>query len=276
MKDLRGKNAIITGGSRGIGIYIARALAHEGANIALAARSADDLESVVQELNKLGIHAIAIPADITIESNRTTLFERAVAELGQVDILVNNAGILHFAKFEQQEEKEIARIIDTNLTATILLTRKVLPDMLKRGYGHIVNISSLAGKKGVPYEAVYAASKAGLIQWSNALSLEMEGTGIGASVLCPVYVADIGMFAIHGVPAPRLAGSVSPEYVAKSVVKALRKNQQELIVRPSPTRPLYALNELSPRLGNLIMKAMGVVKLQKGLAESRNQAITKE
>jgi len=268
MKDLKGKNAVLTGGSQGIGPYIARALASEGVNLVLAARSADKLESVAKELTKLGTRVIAIPTDITDEPQRVVLLKRAAAELGQIDILVNNAGVVYYSRFSRQEKAEMVQDIEINLMAPLFLTREVLPDMLERGTGHIVNIASLAGKKGIPYEAVYSASKAGLIEWSNALRLELEGTGVDVSVVCPVYVSKVGMFAVHGLPAPRLAGSSTPEGVANAVIKALKKNLQEVLVRPGPTRPLYALNALSPRLGNLILKIMGVPEFQRKMADS--------
>ena len=272
MKNLRGRNAIVTGGSRGLGPYIARNLADEGVNIALSARSAELLETVARELSGKGARVIAVPADITVGADRKALVQRAEAELGQVDVLINNAGILHVAEFARQEESEVARTIETNLTGPMLLTREVLPGMLRRASGHVVNISSLAGKRGVPYEAAYAASKAGLIEWSNALRMELEDTGVDVSVLCPVYVSDTGMFAVHGLPAPRLAGSVSAEQVAKAVVRALRTNPQEMLVRPGPTRPLYAMNALWPGFGSRLLKLMGVKDLQRRLVDEQDAA----
>ena len=108
MEDLKGKNAVLTGGSRGIGPYIARALASEGVNLVIAARSADKLKSVAGELAKLGTRVIAIPTDITDESQRVVLLKRAAAELGQIDILVNNAGVVHYAQFSGQESERLA------------------------------------------------------------------------------------------------------------------------------------------------------------------------
>lgn len=267
MRYLSGKNAILTGGSKGIGRYIAQALAREGVNIALVARSAEQLGPVAQEVTKLGIRAVAIPADITIESERITLLQRAIEELGQIDILINNAGIVKWTQFLRQEEREMFRLIETNLLAPMFLTQEVLPDMLERGYGHIINISSLAGKRGVPYQATYAASKAGLIEWSNALRMELEDTGVGVSVICPGYISEVGMFAIHGQSVPLLVGSVSPRRVAETVIRTIKKNPQEVLVGPGPTRILYVLNELSPGIGTFLLKVMGVKKLQQKLAD---------
>lgn len=210
------------------------------------------------EVAKLGLRAIAIPADVTREADRAALVKRAQEELGQIDILVNNVRIISAHGFGGKSQEDMIQIVETNLMAPLFLTRKLLPGMLECGCGHIVNIASMAGKKGIPNEVTYTASKTGLVEFSNALRTELEGTGVDASVICPVYVSRVGMFAVYEVPAPRLAGSISPQQVSKAVIRVIRQNIGELIVGPSPTRPLLALNALSPRLGDLIIKSMGV------------------
>ncbi len=266
MRDLHGKNVIITGSSRGMGVCIAAALAREGANIALVARTANDLRSVADELSRHGTRVIIIPADITRANDRINLLKCAEVELGQIDVLVNNAGVAQWIPFCEQKETEILRIIETNLLVPLLLTRMVLPAMIERGYGHIVNIGSGSGKRGVPYEATYSASKAGLVEWSNALAMELEGTGVGLSVLCPIYFSTVGGFVRQGLAPPRLMGSIPPERMAKEVIKAIRRNSQEVVVGNGPLRPLLAINALSPRLGNLIIRFMGLAKLNRRLA----------
>ena len=272
MKELRGKNAIITGASRGIGVYIGRALAREGVNLAVAARSAKELEAAASELAALGVRAVPVPTDVTDDTGRKALIERAEAELGPVDILVNNAGIEQVSHFARQAPEVIVKIIETNVIASMLLARQLLPGMLERRRGHIVNMASLAGKKGTGYIAVYSATKAALIEWTAALRVELEGTGVGASVICPGFVAEAGMFVSYGRPAPRLTGTVSPERVGSAVVRAIRKDLQELLVSPSPIRPLLALNTLAPGLGNAVVKRMGLTGLFRELAEEREAA----
>jgi short-subunit dehydrogenase len=266
METLRGKNAIVTGASRGVGVYIARALASEGVNLVLAARTAEQLESVARDLSQLGVQAVAIPTDITQAADRDALLAGAERQLGQIDILINNAAVIEWTPYAEQESQQIARIIETNLMAPLFLTRGVLPGMLERHCGHIVNNVSMAGKKGIPFEAAYAASKAGLLEWSSALRIEFEHTGVGITSILPSIITKVGMSANHGMPAPRLAGAVPPEPVAKAVIKAIRYNPQEIIVRALPTRPLLALAELWPELGDMMLKIMGVVKLQRRLA----------
>ncbi len=197
MNNLRGKNAILTGGSRGIGLYIGRALACEGANLALVALPAEaaQLEAVAQQLAALGASAVAIPADISDEAARVSLVERAKAELGAIDILVNNTGVEPMGRFARQPQEDIVRAIEVNLTATLLLTQRVLPDMLAQRQGHIVTIASMVGKKGAVYSAAYSATKAGEIAWTEGLRSELEGTGVSASVVCPDYVPRAGVVA---------------------------------------------------------------------------------
>lgn len=267
MESLRGKNALLTGGSYGVGPHIARALVMEGVHVALVARSADKLTRAAESLAGLGARVVSIPADITRESDRDRIVKRTEEEFGQIDILVNNAGISQWVPFVSQEPKQIARIIETNLLAALYLTREVLPGMLRRRLGHIVSISSLGGKKGVPYEATFAASKAALIEWTSAVRMELEGSGVGVSVVCPVYVKTTGHFASYGLLPPWLAGSVNEGSVAAAVIRAIRRNRQEVLVRTLPTRPLLALNALSPAVGNLIIKWMGIRRLQKRLVD---------
>ena len=266
MRELRGRVALVTGGSRGVGPHIARALAREGMNVAVTARTAGPLRETADELRLLGVGAAAVVGDLTSADDRRRIVSETEAALGPIDILVNNAGVVSFVEFSAQDEDDMRRILETNVVAPAALARAVLPGMLARGRGHIVTIGSMAGKKGIAYEAVYAGTKAAVIEWTGALRMELERTPVGASVILPVYVADTGMFAVHGIPAPWLAGSISAGRVASAVVRAIRHDLQEVIVRPTPTRPLLALNALSPALGTLIVKAMGVVAVNRRLA----------
>lgn len=271
MRDLRGKNALLTGGSRGIGLVIARTLAAEGINLALAARSAAALEAVARELAESGIRVVAIPVDVTDPARRQILVDRAEAELGPIDFLINNAGIAEWVQFAHQEPENIVRELEVNLIAPILLARLVLPKMLERGRGKIITLSSLGGKKGIAYEAAYAASKAGLIEWTNALNMELQGTGVSASVICPMTVSDTGEFASYGIPVSRLAGAVSAGRVAEGVLRAMTGNSQEIVVRQGPTKVLIVLNAFSPALGNIIVKRLGIVEVFRKLSEASHE-----
>ncbi len=267
MKNLRGKNAIVTGCSRGLGPIIGGALAREGVNLAIVARSRGPLEDEARKLASQRVKTVAIAADISDPNDRAELLRQAEAELGPIDILVNNAAIEETARFDRQSPATVIQTIQTNLIAPMLLIRGVLPAMLERGCGHIVNIASMAGKKGLPYNATYSASKAGIIEWTQAMQFELHGTGVGASVICPGFVADTGMVTSEEVQTPRMAGASSPEQVTEAVVRAIRHNLQEVLVNPGPTRLLLALDALSPALGNSLLRRMGLVDLYRPLAE---------
>lgn len=273
MRDLRGANVILTGGSRGIGPYIARALAREGANVALAARDGQQLDTVRGEIEALGVRAVAVPADITQTADRERLVERATAELGPVDALVNNAGVEPTGEFTDLDAQTIEDAIATNLTATLLLTHRVLPGMIERGRGHIVNVASLAGKMPIAYDSVYSATKFAVVGFSHAIREELRASGVGVSVVCPGFVSDVGMFADAiaeaGVRAPSIAGTSRPEQVADAVVRAIRHNVAEVIVTPVTSRPLVTTALLSPAAGMLMMRRVGILEVFRQVGKAR-------
>jgi len=274
MKDLRGRIALLTGGSRGIGPYIARALAREGVHVALAARSAGRLQDVAAELKPLGVRVLAIAADISDSRARAGTVAKVEAELGPIDLLVNNAAIEELFRFAYQSPETITKIVETNLLAPLLLSRLVLPGMIERGRGHIVSISSVHGKRGAAYQAVYSATKAGLVEWTGPLRDELKGTGVSASVICPGLVSRVGQWVSYGKTAPWFAGESAPERVAAAVVRAVRNDLHEVIVNPFPFRPLLVLKALSPSMANALMMRLGLVEFSRRIAEEREKAGT--
>jgi short-subunit dehydrogenase len=162
MKDLSGRTAIVTGASRGIGVFVGRALSGAGMNLVLAARTLDALESVRTALGSRGGVSV-VPADLSRREDCAAVVDSALRELGAVDVLVNNAGLESIMLYHKLSLDEIDEVIDVNLRATMHLTRLVLPGMLERRAGHIVNMSSLAGKAGPAHAEAYAATKAGMI-----------------------------------------------------------------------------------------------------------------
>jgi NADP-dependent 3-hydroxy acid dehydrogenase YdfG len=162
MKDLAKRTAIITGASRGLGAYVARAFAAEEMNMVLAARSKDGLERVAEELRRSGVEAVTVPTDVTDRKALEALVAAADAEFGGADVLVNNAGALTVFPYDRIGIEDIELAVRLNLTSAMILTRLVLPGMVERGRGHIVNMSSLAGIWGPPFDAPYGATKAGL------------------------------------------------------------------------------------------------------------------
>ncbi|HKU43544.1 MAG TPA: SDR family NAD(P)-dependent oxidoreductase [Polyangiales bacterium] len=250
MRQLKGRTAIVTGASRGIGAHIARALAREGVNLALVARGTDSLTQLAAELSQLGVRAVPVVADLADLARLHSVIERAEAQLGAIDILINNAGIHAIRMFADESGAQTEEMLRINLLSPVELTHKLLPKLLARKTGHIVNIASLAGKSSAPYSVSYSTSKAGLVTFSHCLRNELRGTGVSVSVVCPGFVTDEGMFSVvmrkHGAQVSPLLGTVKPEQVARSVLRALRHDSIELSVNPGPIRWVMALNQLAP------------------------------
>jgi short-subunit dehydrogenase len=277
MDELRGATAVVTGASRGIGVHIARALAKEGVNLSLAARSEAELEAVRTEMSALGVKVIATRCDVANADDRAGLIERTQAELGPIDILVNNAGIETAAHFETSDEAEIVRTIEVNLVSAMLLTRAVVPSMLERKRGHVVNIASGAGKVGVPYAVAYAASKHGLVGFTNSLRCEFDKSPVGFSVVCPALVSETGMYARwekQGAKAPKIVGRASPAKVADVVISCIRKNRSEVLVNTPPVRPLVVLTNIAPRLTPRLMKMLGYSRTFERVADLQSAVNT--
>jgi short-subunit dehydrogenase len=276
MKTIREAHALITGGSRGLGPHIARALAGEGANLTLTARSADSLREVTGQLGGGASRVEWIAADVCDDGERRTLIEEAESRLGPIDILVNNAGIEMIVPYTDLTPDRIEGMVRTNLVAPLILSRLVLEGMIERGRGHVVMMSSFGGKKGSPYSATYAATKAGLIAWTSGLRIELQGTGVSASVISPGFVSEAGMFAVRTQDAPRVLGTSTPEAVAEAVVRAIRKDVFEIVVNPGPVKLGLMLDQLSPGLTRWLLEKAGVYDYYRRQAEEERQSLRKE
>jgi 3-hydroxybutyrate dehydrogenase len=182
---LKGKTALITGGGRGIGRAIALAFAREGARIAVAARTVEQIEQVATEI---GNGAIALVCDVADPESVKRMFGELRERFGHADILVNNAGIAESATLVNTTDEHWHRHLAINLSGTFYCTRAALPAMLKNGWGRVINIASIAGKTGAPYITAYSASKHGVMGLTRSLALEVATAGITVNAICPGYV----------------------------------------------------------------------------------------
>jgi short-subunit dehydrogenase len=189
--------------------------------------------------------------------------DAVLAKFGRVDILVNNAGLESEGAYCDLSWETIRQTLEVNLAAPMALTHLLLPHMLERKAGHIVNIASVAARSGAPFGATYGATKAGMVEFTHALRLELAGSGVQFSAILPGYVTEVGMFARFGVKAPMTTGSCTPQQVARAVVRAIEKNKLEVVVNSSPARLLFTINTAFPALGDWLVRKLGVVDFQR-------------
>ena len=189
MTDLKNKNALITGAGKGIGKAIAIALAKEGVNVILVSRTQTDIDQLADEASNLGVKSLALAADVSDINSINSAVEKALAKFKTIDILINNAGIASFGKFLELEPTEWEKIIQVNLMGTYYTTRAVIPNMIERQTGDIINISSTAGLNGNALTSAYSASKFAVLGLTDSLMQEMRKHNIRVSALTPSTVA---------------------------------------------------------------------------------------
>jgi short-subunit dehydrogenase len=269
--DLHGANALLTGASGGLGRHLARALAARGVRIAASGRRIDPLERLCRELRRDGAVAEPVIADLSDREQTAGLVERAEAIVGPLDLLITNAGLEPPGAYTAFTDAEVLEVAEVNLLAPMLLARHALPGMLARRRGHVVMISSLAGRGGNAFNVPYATTKAGLLGCARSLRAELEDTPVSASVICPGFIANDGMYADiqreFGINAPVALRAVNPDRVANAVLQAISHDRPEMLITGWPMRPLLAIQELAPRLTARVIVATGAPKFFRTVAE---------
>lgn len=263
--DLAAQRVLVTGASSGIGRACAAAFAHEGARVALASRRADIQTAIADDLSSKdhgdGMRRVLpLTMDVTREQERRCGLEQIGKLWGGLDILLNNAGWAGFGPLEKQEAADIDRMILLNLLAPVALIQAVLPGMIERGGGVIVNVASILAYQPFPRMAVYGAAKAALLRLSQGLRLELRGTGVRVICICPAstntpffeHVSQTGTCAQRS---PRT--QLTPEAVAATVVRACRRRRcNRDIAVGGQAHFMDLLRRLSPRLADGLANAV--------------------
>jgi NAD(P)-dependent dehydrogenase (short-subunit alcohol dehydrogenase family) len=239
-RSLAGKIVVITGGARGIGAATARMLVAEGALVAIG-----DVDGTLaaRTAGELGGRTLGLPLDVTDHAGYTAFLDRVERDLGPIDVLINNAGIMPLANLDEESDEATARIIAINLSAVIHGTREAVRRMKPRGTGHIVNIASMAGKLGVPGGATYCATKHGVVGLSEAVHLELRGTGVDVSCVMPTIVrTELSA----GLKDTRMSAMINAEDVARAIVETLHKPRFDVYV-PRYLGPVSNITRVFPR-----------------------------
>jgi uncharacterized protein len=251
--QIAGSTVLITGATGGLGQAIARALYTREAELILTGRRTEQLEALARELT--GARTLAASLD-----DRGAV-ARLVADAGEVDILIANAGIPAAGRLESFTVAELDRALDVNLRAPIALARGLLPGMLGRERGHLLFISSIAGKTVVPGNPLYHATKFGLRGFAAALRSDLLDSGVGVSCIFPGFIRGAGIFAESGVELPPGAGTRSPEDVARATVDAIEHDRAEVDVASLVQRGGAKVAPLAPDLSTRIVRRLGGLEI---------------
>lgn len=243
-----GRGAVVTGGGRGIGAAVARALVEGGARVVVSARSQTEIEATAVSLRDAGGEAWAVAADVSRPDDVARLYEEATGHLGAVDILVNNAGFAASSRLTKIRLEDWERLFAVNVTGTFLCTQAFLPAMAERGWGRVVNVASIAGRMGAPYISAYVASKHAVVGFTRAVAMEYAATGVTVNAVGPGYVET----------------SLVDRAVANIAEKAGMEEEaaRETLRRQSPQGRLYTPEEVAFLVATLCDERAGGVNAQ--------------
>lgn len=257
--EIAGSRVLLTGATGGLGRVIATALYNHGAELVLSGRSESALSDLCEDL---GVdRCTAVAADLSSRDDIDGLVTRA----GRIDILVHNAGLPGSGRLESFTPDEVDRVLDVNLRTGIHLTHALVPAMLERGRGHLVFMSSMAGK--IPVTPLYSATKYGLRGFAGALRDDLHKTGVGVSVIFPGPIENVGMQADSGVKTPN--PKRYPTEVAEAVVKSIEKNRAETTVADPIQRAGEYMAALAPATAARVRRLVGLRKIVEATAEGQ-------
>ena len=250
--NVAGRTVLLTGATGGLGQAIARRLHGAGAQLVLTGRRGEVLDELAAEIGALTV-AVDLADPVAVDG---------LAEAcAQVDVLVANAGLPGSGHLLSFDVEEIDRALAVNLRAPMVLGRRLAEKMVERHSGHLVFMSSLAGKAAPPGSSVYSATKFGLRGFALSLREDLRASGVGVSVVMPGFVRDAGMFADSGAKLPAGAGTVTPEAVADAVVRAIERNRGEIDVAPVAMRVGTAFASVAPEVAATVIRASGGAKV---------------
>jgi len=254
---------LITGASSGIGEAFARALAARGNNLLLVARSEDKLMRLCSELGRISsIHCQQIALDLSRQESPARLFDETKARGLEIDLLINNAGFGSMGEFATLDLAHELNMIDLNMRSLVELTHRFLHPMRERKSGAIINVASTAGFQAVPYMATYAATKAFVLSFSEALWEENRPYGVEVLALCP-GVTETGFFAASHIQKPPARTSETPEQVVETALRGLKRRRSS-IISGAPNKVMVATERLIPR--SFVLRAIGSVMRGAGRA----------
>jgi short-subunit dehydrogenase len=249
-RDLHGLRLLVTGSSGGIGRRLAEGAAGRGARVALAARSADRLRELADQLIAGGAEAIAVPADVTSDEDRRRLIETVVHAFGGLDLLINNAGVASFGHFAGSSEAVLRRVMEVNFFAPAELIRLAVPHLVRGRQPAVVNVASMCGRRGLPAWPEYSASKFALCGLTEALRGEMARFDIDVLLVVPGLTrSDLGRHLLRNEGRMKIdfTGGMPAEKVAAGVLRALAKNRTETVLGWD-ARWVLRVNRFLPRL----------------------------
>jgi len=258
-QSLDGKVVIVTGASSGIGRASALALAREGTTTVLASRSAEKLEGVAEEIRGLGAEVLVVPTDVSAPEQVQHLVDRTVKEFERIDILFNNAGTASVGPLDQERfVDDLNKMMASSFYGTVYGTRAVLPVMKNQGTGHIINMSSVVGRKAFPRFGGYSITMHAISAFSDALRQELRGTGIAVTSVHPALTQTAMLDEVDPADMPppfRAMTPRTPEFVAAGIVEAVYKRPPRVVL-PAPPHMLLLGDALSPHVGDLIVRLL--------------------